>query len=424
MTVTNTRRGLVALRLTRGRVVQLFPATTLVLAAYVGLILPIAFIEDNPQMAFILRLLGVAVLGCLVSEGLALATRLQQPTSITPGPGPIDLTKLTWAVVGFAAASRVLYTLSGGGTITAQVAGTHSTLTTLLSPFAAWNLFAVGLLFACYLRGACSRVALLAGLGVMTAVEGWAAFVTTRTAPLQQFATTVLLVALVLRLVRLRTLAIALAVVLVAWPTVFEIRNTARAVSGVTVDTRVGAWDRLRLDQQLGRVADFHVPVDLGQPGIASALRFGIVPRVLDGNRTEIATSSLISAAVGSKARSSYNFLSIGTIYFFYGTAGLFIYYLLAGLLFTFIIGRAVRAGPAAVCMAMLAASYLMGPALTFPDTVIGYLQTLVSFAPILFALLLFPRGGRRVAQSIRRRPPRRRRPTRPPARQLKRIAI
>ncbi|WP_345762836.1 hypothetical protein [Diaminobutyricibacter sp. McL0608] len=380
----------------RGRILQLFPATTFLLAPYLGLILPIALIQGNRQLPFILGLLGLALLGCLVAEGLTAPVRARIDLTRTAGPTTKALRAITIGVTMIAAATRIAFVLAGGGSLLAQLTGSQqSPIASAASLFSSWNLFGVGLIFACYMRKACSKRTLWLGISAIILIEGWAALQTSVTAPLLQVVTSVMLMALVLGLVRLRVLVVALIVVLLAWPTFFSLRNSVRVELGSSVDQSVTAFDRLRFDDQLTAVAQFKVPVSVNQPGPLQVLRYGLVPRVLDPNRPNISSAGLINRVLGGSSTSSYNFLSIGTIYFFYGPAGLIFYYFAAALLFSYIVSRAIRAGPIALCMAVLAASSLMGWASTFPDVVIGYLQALISFVPILVVLLIFKQRDR-----------------------------
>jgi hypothetical protein len=371
---------------------QLFPASTFVLAPYLGLILPIAVIQGNPQLPFILSLLGLALVGCLSAEGLLLPLRAPRAAAgLAPGPSDAALRKITLGVFVVSCVSRVVFILAGGGSLIAQLGGDQgSPITSIASLFSSWSLFALGLIFACYRRGACTRTTLWLGIGVLAVIETWAVLQTTVTAPLLQFATAIFLIALVLGMVRLRTLLVTLIIVLVAWPTLYTLRNSLRVEMGASVDRSVSAFDRLRFDEQLSSVAQFDVPVDAGQPDAVDILRYGLIPRVLDPNRPDLSSARLINRILGGSETSSFNFLSIGTLYFFYGPVGLVVYYFGAALLFRLVVSRSVRAGPIALCMATLAGSSLLGWASTFPDAVIGYLQALVAFIPVLVLLVAF----------------------------------
>lgn len=385
----------------KGRILQLFPASMFVLAPYLGLIIPIAIVQHNPQIAFILGLLGLALLGTVIAEVILLPLRLRRDAPpIEFAPSDRALRVITTGVVIVSVVARATFIASGGGSLLSQLTGQQgSTITSVAALFAAWNLFACGLLFVCAQRGVIRKRTLWAGIAVLALIELAGALQTTVTAPLVQFVSAALLVALVLGFVRLRTLIIALIIVLLAWPALYSLRNALRVEMGAAVDPTVSAFDRLRFDEQLTAVAQFDVPVDAGQLDGAEVLRYGIVPRVLDPGRPNVSSARLINQLLGGSSTSSFNFLSIGTLYFFYGPSGLVLFYFVAALVFCLIVSRAVRAGPIAACMMTLAASYLFGWASTFPDTVIGYLQALISFLPILVVLLVFRRRGQAPAQ-------------------------
>lgn len=387
----------------RGRVLRLFPTSLFVLAPYVCLILPIAILQGNPQLAVIFGLLGLALLGTLSAEAifLPLRTRIARTVASDLVSNRV-LRNVTIAVFVVSCISRITTILTGGGSLLAQLSGAQgSTLTSVATLFSAWNLFAVGLIIACYMREVCTRRAMWLSIAVLLAIELWAVLQTTITAPLLQFASATLLVALLLGFVRVRTVILAVLVILLAWPTLYTLRNSLRIELGASVDQSVSAFDRLRFDEQLTAVTQFEVPVSAGQSDAVQVLRYGLVPRVLDPDRPNVSSARLINRFLGGSDSSSYNFLSIGTLYFFYGPVGVVVYYFLAALLFCLIVSRAIRAGPLALCMMMLAASALLGWASTFPDAITGYIQALVSFLPILVVLLIFKKRAKRPRRSF-----------------------
>ncbi|GAB3611832.1 hypothetical protein [Humibacter ginsengisoli] len=382
----------------KGRVLQLFPASLFVVAPYFGFIIPIAIIESNPKLSFLLGLLALALLGTFAAETLLLPLRLRRTSGVlATAPRSTALKVTTVAVIAVAALARIAFVASGGGSLLSQLTGQQrSAFTSVAGLFASWNLFAVGLLFACAMQGIYPKRVAWLGTLMLALIELWGALQTTVTAPLVQFVTAVLLFALLMGFVRLRTLAIALLLVLLAWPTLFSLRNALRVEVGASVDKSVSAWDRLRFDEQLTAVAQFNVPVNAGQLDAFQVIRYGIVPRVLDPGRPDISSARLINQILGGSSTSSFNFLSIGTLYFFYGPIAIVVFYFVAAVVFCLLVSRAVRAGPIALCMVVLAASLLFGWSSTFPDTVVGYLQALVSFVPILVVLLAFrPRAQR-----------------------------
>lgn len=384
----------------RGSLRRLFPASVFVAAPYLALIVPVAIIQGNRQLPFILGVLGLALLGTLAAELALLTRRLRANPAIIAESADIPmLSIITASVLAVAALARVAFVASGGGSLLSQIMGQDSSrLASIAGIFAAWKLFAVGLLFTCVLRGVCRNRTAWLGVAILALIEIWAAFQTTITSPLIQFLSAVLLLALVLGLVRLRTLVVALVLMFIVWPPLYAFRNTLREDLGVAVDQSVSATDRLRFDEQIALVTQFQVPVQAGQPGATEILRYGLIPRFLDSGRPDLATSRLINRFVGGSNTSSTTFLSIGTLYFFYGPGGILVYYSLVSVVFSLLTSRAARAGPIALCLMAAAAWYLLGWASTFPDAIVGYIQAMVSFSPIAASLLILRRSSATVA--------------------------
>lgn len=374
------------------RIFRRFPATIIVAAPYAALILPVAVWNVNPQTIFIIQLLGIATLGCFLAELFLVPSRPSARAHRRPKVQR-QLGKSFWnltvSVIVISATARIVYAAGGGGTILAQVSGEgpQGTLTSIAGLFILWNVFSAGLLFASYLGGACGRNKLWLWLMVLIFVELSAAFLTTITAPFIQFLTPVILVGLLLGVIRARSVLIGFLIVICLWPLVFSLRNAERVDAGIAVSAEVTYSDRLRFDLQLTSVSPFLVPVDLGQPRLVDSLRYGLVPRVLDADRPPVSSGRLINQALGGSSTSSYNFLSIGTLYFFYGPWGLGAYYFVVSLIFSRCVRWSVQSGGAAICITLLTAHSLLGWASTYPDAIIGFFQGLVSFVPIAIAL-------------------------------------
>ena len=381
---------------------RLFPATSIVLAPYLALILPVAIVNSNPDLVFIWRLLGIAAGGSLLAETVIAVIRRSAAREVRP----LDLSfgrplrQLTLAVTAVSVFASLTYIITGAGSVASQIAElAPSVIASISTLFAAWNLFAAGLIFASYFASVFTRKQMLAGIAILVLLELIEAAVSTRVGSLIQFITPLALTALLLGVVRLRTLAAGFLLIALIWPLAFQLRNEMREGSGVAVDTSVSAFDRLRFDEQLAKAGLFDVPLEIGQPGLAEIVRYGLVPRALDPDRDTISSGLLLNQAIGGSTTSAYNFLSIGTIYVFYGPIVLFAFYALSALVVSLSFTAARRGSPIAICMSLLGASSLLGWASTFPDALIGYLQALVSFVPIAVSLHLIRAKARREAR-------------------------
>ncbi|MFJ8580621.1 hypothetical protein [Micromonospora sp. NPDC093277] len=204
-------------------------------------------------------------------------------------------------------------------------------------------------------------------------------------------------------LFRVRGLVIVAAVLLLAWPTIYGIRDDLREDRGVAVSQEVSAADQLRVDVQLAQVAAIDVPVDLRQPGPADYLRYGLLPRQLDPDRPPITTGSDINQFLGGSANSSYNFLTLGNVYFFGGPLGVVIFYVCWALVAVVLLRWRQAPGPARLSLLCFA---MGGPLLwssSYPDTMIAFIQYTVSALPV-FAVLFATRMPGRVQADRRDR--------------------
>ncbi|MET7879553.1 hypothetical protein ABZS52_21805 [Micromonospora profundi] len=316
-----------AARAPGGRVIWIlrrYPVTILVLAPYVLLIVPMAVVYANPQTAFILRLLGAALAGTLLVEMIVGTARPRRRWR--PGISAVNAVHRHVYLV-----ARAVAVVSVVASITAARAGQGSIFTQLVdevatSPVArmaalpaGWSYLAFALLLASFLGGHASRVRVFCWIGFLVAGQAAAVALTGITSPLFGYLTFVAGAGAICGLLRVREVVVLGAVLLLVWPTIFALRNDIRVDGGVKVAHDVTAGDRLRFDLQLGHVAEYDVPVDVGQPGPTEFLRYGLVPRILDPDRPAISTGALINYYLGGSPTSSYSFLALGNVYFLVG---------------------------------------------------------------------------------------------------------
>ncbi|MGC4794316.1 hypothetical protein ACLQ3H_09390 [Micromonospora saelicesensis] len=187
----------------------------------------------------------------------------------------------------------------------------------------------------------------------------------------------------------MREVVILGVVLLLAWPTLFAVRNDIRVEGGVSVADDVSAQDRMRLDLQLAHAAEYDVPVDVGQPGPSEFVRYGLVPRILDADRPTISTGALINQYLGGSATSSYSFLALGNVYFLVGWLGVPVYF--AGWAALALLLLRARGAPGPIRLSLFC-FVLAGPLLWssgYPDAMIAFLQHTVAALPVFVLLLL-----------------------------------
>ncbi|TDB79765.1 hypothetical protein [Micromonospora sp. KC721] len=398
----------------RGRpvlwIVRHYPVTVVVLAPYALLIVPLAVLHANPDTGFVLRLLGAALLGTVAVETAALALRRRR---WRPGVGAVNasyrhvyLAARIVAVVGVLAS--ITGAQAGHGTIftqlTADVAASPVTRVTSLA--AGWSYLAFALLLASYLGGHAPRRRVLCWVGFLVAGQIVTVTATGITSPAFGYLSFLAAAGAVCGLLRAREVVVVGVVLLVAWPTLFTLRNELRVEGGVSVAADVTASDRLRLDLQLAEVAQHDAPVDVGQPGITDFARYGLVPRMLDPDRPPLSTGALINQYLGGSATSAYSFLALGNVYFIEGWSGVPLYY--AGWAAVAVLLLRARGTPGPVRLTLFC-FVLAGPLLwssSHPDSMIGFLQHTVSALPVLLLLRRTRVKGRHaVGPQVRRQP-------------------
>lgn len=380
-----------------------FPTTFVLSTPYLLVFLPMALWNDNPGTDFILQTWGTAVAGTLAVEGsvalVALAERrsgrapVQDPGSAGAALWHADrVAALARGVSVVAMAATLASALLGAGTLRSQVdAQLPSGAAGLLTPFVSWTSLAVALLIAARHLGGLSRSGALRWIGALFAAHVGAASVTTITVRVAAFVILVTILAFLTSLVPRSWIVSAVGALAVVWPTVYAVRNQLRVADGVDVDQGVSAADRLRFDEQIARAAEYGPGHDLGQPGLAEAVRYGLVPRFLDPGRGAVSSGNLINEFLGGVSFSSYNFLPVATAWFFWGTAAVVLLYAgLATIVTALRPWRSIGGRPVALIVLTLVLSGPLSWFGTMPDTVIVLLQTLVSAFPVLLLLRLW----------------------------------
>lgn len=388
-----------------------FPVTTLVLLPYLVLVLPQAIVGENPETGFIIEVLSWALLGSIASEVLLLPRYFSQYSVRTAKAirkpvhsGVFAVARIALLVSGLAG---VLDVLSGGGTIFSQVAGGSSSSAwgSLLTLFGPWKYIGVGFLIVSFLKRHCSSRQLFFWLSFIAACSVFEAFVTAITKPLISFLIFVALVLFYFGIFRLRNLVVGGGLLLMAWPTIFAVRNKIRLDGGVAVSRSVDAADRLRFDEQISRAAGFSVPNDLGQPGVIELIRYGLIPRLLDPSRPPISTGSLINVYLGGSAESSFTFLPVTTLYFLEGPGMVVAFYALWALFIAVLMKGGRLITPVRTALFCLAVAGPLQWFAGYPDSTIGFLQGAVSMIPLVALYMSLPvvkKSARRSRESER----------------------
>ncbi|MEU5564178.1 hypothetical protein [Micromonospora musae] len=365
------------------------------LAPYAVLFVPMAVIYANPDTTFLLRLLTVMLLGTVLVETAALLVRDRRrwrPSIAAVNRPYRHLYAVSKVVTVVSVAASITAARAGQGSIFTQVGEVSggSLVAQLAALPAGWTYLAVALLLASYFGGHASRRRVLCWVGLLVAGQVVTAAQTGITSPVFGYLSFVAGAGAICGFLRARSVVILGAVLLLAWPTLFALRNDIRVEGGVSVAQDVTAGDRLRFDLQVARAGEFDAPVDVGQPGPAEFARYGLIPRVLDPDRPTISTGSLINQYLGGTAFSSYSFLALGNVYFLDGWLGVPLYYALWTALALLLLRVRGKPGPIRLSLFCFV---LAGPLLwssSYPDCVIAFLQFSVAALPVFLVLRLF----------------------------------
>ncbi|BFU42444.1 hypothetical protein [Krasilnikovia sp. MM14-A1004] len=383
------------------RVLQFFPVTCLMVAPYVLFIIPQAVSNGNPRSGFLIGLVLLGAAGAGLVEGMFLFLRppYRQPRDRVPAnAGYPRIMRVAVPVAVVSIVADVARAAAGGGSIESQVTGqqTASTVAVVLAPFGGWKFVALALFASACLGGYASRRNLYLWAAAMIGAQVVIASFTAITANLISFCTFVAVACLMLGLTRARLVAVFAVILLAAWPTIFAIRNQIRADKGIAVSAEMSASGRIRLDQQISAVAAYDVPADLpGLIGPGGIVRYGLVPRALDPGRPVLATGGLISDYVGGSRSNSYNFLPLGTLYFLLGPYGVIAFYGLCAFGLVLLLRTGGGPGPGRLMVLFTALAGPLSWTSSYPESVVGYLQSLVGLVPIMLLLRRFGRAPR-----------------------------
>jgi hypothetical protein len=385
------------------------PITVLVAAPYAILVLPSAIFFGNPATGFILALLAVATLTVVTTELLLVVLRSAsrgKERDSRSSPASTRALRAARLVAVTSVVADVGAAFLGRGTLLAQVSGeaTSSPVAAVAGTIAGWRYLALGLLLYVVRSGIARTATFYRWAAVLLAAQLTVALITTITQPFIAYLTCVVAAGAITRVIPVRHVVVAIMIVFLTWPALFALRNDVRETRGVLNAASMTAGDRLRVDRQISRVHDFNVPVDLGQPGVAEAVRYGLIPRIFDEDRPSISTGLLINRFMGGTATSADSFLALGNIYFFYGNGGIIINYAIWTTVAAFLLRVDASRSPVPVSLLCLVLAGPLNWSSTYPDSIIGVVQHTVAAIPVFVALHL--RSGRPTGQRLRQRIP------------------
>lgn len=392
------------------RLAQNFPVSVMVASPYLVIILPAAIIFENSSISFILMTLSLAV---ITTVSIELFIYLVDPFKRKIFGTPYEfvdiehgikktkfLLKLGVVVLAIGSLTTNLGASLGTGTIESQIGLTAGAgpIGAVLTLFRSYVITGTALVILAHVRGQCSRKTLwiILGLSLLARIVYVAQIGIT--VQLWRYAIALALMLLLFGILKARHLLVILVIILVAWPTIYALRNESRVDRGVAVSSSVDALDRIRYDLQVTRAVGIEPGQNIGQPEGIEILRYGIIPGFLDSSRGDIATARLINAEIlGGSPDSSYTFLPVATQYVLGGASGIILLYAFWAVGVSILVNYRKRITGFA-CITLLLIFYEpIGWFSIHPDSIIALMQNLVANIPVGLAWIIFKPSANKV---------------------------
>lgn len=368
-----------------------FPVTILLLLQYAPLVVIPAFLFNSSARGVIFQVTAAALTASFLVE-LALL-RLGRFHFSSPTFSPAGVLLIT--VLGLLATE--LAALRGASSYDTQIASASaSPLAALFTPLRPWVTIGATLIIYSWRKGQFTgrqAIGLISVIMLLTvAMSIQAGFLN----PIVSLGFAIGFAGILTQTLKARHLVGILLILLLALPSLYEIRNQQRIRQGAHQASLLNAkaTDRLRIDKSMGNLTRVDIPLRVGQPGFVDLLRLGLVPRFLDPGRAETQTGALLSVALGQSRTSNTTFTVLGNVYAFSGVNGLYVYCALMAL----ILGLLVRVdGPWGLVASVLLVQACIALTSGYPESIAGLLQGLVSMAAAyaLLKVMVFRRARR-----------------------------
>ncbi len=276
---------------------------------YGALVLYPATHDGNPERSFVygLTLLGLAAAFVVELVFARFRPRWGQVKRINVHiAGGIALVGAAAELVGYSVGLGVY----GSATVSSASSGSH--FGALLTPFQTWPIIGLVLAIYSWRNQPRDHKWVLAYTAVTVLVTLAIAILSAATGPLYSLLLVLGVAAALGGMFRAWWLILFIILLTLAWPTLYTIRNQARAKTGAVsfaYATAAGAQTRLDFDQLMAQ-APLAKSAGVSIPGIPSwglVIRSGLVPRALDRNRPDLNTGTQINVALtGSSGSVDY----------------------------------------------------------------------------------------------------------------------
>lgn len=304
--------------------VERFPVTFLLGVQLLAMVV-IPTLSNNTEPV------GTIVGICALAIGAALSLELLMlPLKPVVKPfKPISL-KAARAIFWVGVVAEAGSTLAGRGSYAVQLGlAKESALAAALTPFAIWLLFGAVLILWLFSAGHVSRKEAVLTVTGASLLQLWVGLERAILGQSAAFVLTLMVVAVFVKLIRMRVVAVTLLLIPLLWPPIYELRDTIRReVTGYSTQASVNApLERLQLDKQMALIARLSPKPDgLEQTSWLTLVRTGILPGFIDRDRPALDSGTQMSVALGGSPTNAVSATAFGNVYIFggwFGVAGL-----------------------------------------------------------------------------------------------------
>ena len=356
--------------------IEFFPVTILFGLQYGAMLVFPAIIHHTQPERLMLGVCGI---------GIGIAFTIESFMSWfphrEPGRPPVGVTFRSASVVlAVGVIAQVgLVTLGNVSYATQASGGARSHLAAIFTPLASWLMFGTIAVLWLWARGQVTRTTTWTVLSVSAGLQLALVIRTGLTASLAAFALAIVFVAVILRFIRLRWVVLAVALIPLIWPPLYNLRNDIRhtQVSTFNVAGQSPASERLREDLNFSHIQQLpEVPDPFISPSLYTEVQFGLIPRVVDPGREILRTAEEISVAEGSTINSAATLTTLGDAYALQGWFGV----VLLVVPLTLAMGIAVRRrSPWSYMFLGILVTLSIWIESTYPDCLAAILQATVS---------------------------------------------
>ena len=394
--------GIVVNRWMKRSPIRTFPVTLVMGAQLLAMVVIPAVTKGTEPLGLILAICAVAIASAFYIEILC------APLVVEPkAPRPIAI-RAAWVVLIVGLVSSVGAALGGRGSYAVQLGlAKESVLVPLFTPFNIWSLFGAALFVWLFRQGRIPRRTAYVAVSLALIVQVYVGLERAILGQAAAFGATLLVLAILSGLIRLRFLLVLVMLIPLVWPTVYEYRDSVRrqiggSLSAVSADDPT---ERLQLDEQMSLLEELAPHrQDLEGPSALTIIRTGLLPRLIDPNRPPLDTASQLSVATGSAESNSRSATFLGNVFLFTGMWGV----MFTGAGLAVMMGMALRRSYSPWALMFVGLVYLTGISFNaaYPKGVVALLQAIESMLVAYLLTRYLSRNVERATPATREAPP------------------